>query len=119
MNYLGYDGYVEITRQLLAARQQFFDQIEETAGATLIGQPQGPHFAFAIEDVDIHVVLDGLMARGWAANIGTKPDSVIIMLSYHHGAAAEAFGNDLRTVLDDARSGKRQDKRDEKVYGIY
>lgn len=119
MNYLGYDGYVEITRQIIAARQQFFDQIEETAGATLLGKPLGPHFAFAIEDVDIHVVLDGLMARGWGVNLGTKPDSVIIMLSYHHGAVAEAFGNDLRAVLDEARLGKEQQKQDATVYGIY
>jgi len=64
MNYLGCEGYREIVRQLIESRQKFFDQIEMTEGAYLLGQPEGPHFAFATDGGDIHTVLDGLMARG-------------------------------------------------------
>ncbi len=119
MKYLGYEGYLEITRQLIESRQRFFDQIEATDGASLIGRAEGPHFAFTVEGVDIHTVLDGLMSRGWGVNLGTKPDSILLMLSHHHGAVAEAFGNDLRGIIRQARSGDAAQVSDGKVYGIY
>lgn len=119
MNYLGYEGYLEITRQLIESRSRFFTEIEATEGAELIGRAEGPHFAFTVADVDVQILLDGLMARGWGVNLGTKPDAILLMLSHHHGAVAEDFGKDLREVLSDAREGRATIDRDGGVYGIY
>lgn len=119
MNYLGYEGYLDITRQLIEAKYKFFAQIEALDGVELLGHAEGPHFAFTVADIDIQIVLDGLMKHGWGVNLGTKPDSILLMLSHHHGAIAEDFGHDLREVLTATREGRAEKISDGKVYGIY
>ncbi|MBF0280718.1 MAG: aspartate aminotransferase family protein [SAR324 cluster bacterium] len=118
MKYLGYEGYLEIIRQLIASRQKFFQQIEASKSAQLLGRAEGPHFAFTVGDVDIHRLLANLMTRGWRANLGTKPDSVLLMLSHHHGQIAEKFGQDLNSAIEEARSQAPVD-HDAQVYSIY
>ncbi|MGB1239034.1 MAG: aminotransferase class I/II-fold pyridoxal phosphate-dependent enzyme [Pseudomonadales bacterium] len=119
MQYLGYQGYLDITAQLIDAKRKYFAEIEATEGAHLLGRAEGPHFAFTVEDVDVQVLLDGLMGRGWGVNLGTKPDAILLMLSHHHGAVAAEFGKDLREVLCAARAGRAEKNSDGKVYGIY
>ena len=118
MNYLGYEGYLELTRQIITSRQMFFEEITGVEGAYLLGQAEGPHFAFSVDDVDVLAVSNNLMSRGWRLNLGTKPDSILLMLSHHHGKIAQEFGRDLNTAVEEARSGIVH-SQDDGVYGIY
>ncbi len=119
MNYLGFEGYLEITKKLIAARKKFFYQLEAIEGVKLLGQAEGPHFAFTIDGIAIQPVLNGLMDLGWGINLGTKPDSILLMLSYHHGAIAEEFCHDLKLVINKELSNTTTKSNDKDVYKIY
>ena len=118
-NYLGRAGFLRVTEGILKGRKAICDGIEAIPGLEVLGRPEGPHFAFKAEGLDILAVADGLMACGWAINIGTKPDAVLLMLSCHHHEAAEEFLADLRDVVDAVRSGALKAKGEDEVYGIY
>lgn len=118
-NYLGIDGFKEVTASILKGRKVFVDGINAIPGLEILGTPQGPHFAFRAEEMDILPLADGLMERGWGINIGTKPDSILLMLSCHHHESAHDFLADLRDLVAQSRDGKLKPRGEEEVYGIY
>lgn len=93
--------------------------IEAIEGLEILGTPQGPHFAFKADGLNILAVADGLMNKGWGINIGTKPDAILLMLSCHHHETTDDFLADLRDVVAGVKSGAVTAKGEEEVYGIY
>ncbi|UWQ93725.1 aminotransferase class V-fold PLP-dependent enzyme (plasmid) [Rhodobacteraceae bacterium M382] len=118
-NFLGRDGFHRVTADIIKGRKAFCKGIEAIEGLEILGTPQGPHFAFKAEDLNILAVADGLMAKGWAINIGSKPDAILLMLSCHHYQIADTFLADLRDVVDAVKQGSLKARGDEEVYGIY
>lgn len=118
-NFLGVEGFKEVTAGILKGRKAFVEGIDAIEGLEVMGTPQGPHFAFRANCLDILPLADGLMERGWAINIGTKPDSILLMLSCHHHESAEEFLSDLRELVELGRDGKLKARGGEGVYGIY
>lgn len=90
-NYLGRDGFLRVTGGILTGRKAFCEGIGAITGLEVLGRPEGPHFAFRGNGLDILAVADGLMAKGWAINIGTKPDAILLMLSCDHHEGAPKF----------------------------
>jgi len=119
MRYLGVDGYMRITGQIIAMREAFLDGIRSMEGLEVIGTPQGPHFAFAAPGFDILSIAGALMDRGWGINLGVRPDCIILLLSAHHLASAPDFLSDLGQIMAQARAGILSPPPDPSVFGIY
>ncbi|HKJ95810.1 MAG TPA: aminotransferase class V-fold PLP-dependent enzyme [Gammaproteobacteria bacterium] len=119
LNYLGREGFRTITGDILKGRKAFMDGINDTPGLEVLGHPEGPHFAFTGEGLEIRAIADGLVGRGWAVNIGTKPDAILLMLSCHHHRVADAFLADLREVVDAVRAGTLKPRENGGIFGIY
>lgn len=118
-NYLGVEGFKDVTAGILKGRKAFVDGVNAIEGLEILGNPEGPHFAFRAEGMDILPLADGLMQRGWGINIGTKPDSILLMLSCHHHEIADDFLSDLLELVAHSRAGDLQARGDDEVYGIY
>ena len=118
-NYLGRDGFLRITADIIKGRNAFCDGIGAIEGLEILGTPQGPHFAFKAKEMDILSIADALMNRGWGINIGTKPDAILLMLSCHHFKVADDFVSDLRDIVRAVKSGEIKARGQEEVYGIY
>ncbi len=119
-NYLGREGFLEITRDIIRGRRALCHGIHAIPGLHVLGTPEGPSLAFTGDDLDIRAVADGLVDRGWALNIGTKPDTILLMLSCHHHESAEAFLADLAEVVAQVRvHGAPRARGDDEIYGIY
>ena len=88
-------------------------------GLEILGTPEGPHFAFRAHEMEILSLANGLMSRGWAINVGTKPDSILLMLSSHHRKSAEPFLNDLRELTSRCLSGELEAGSNRDAFGIY
>ena len=117
-NFLGIEGFKQVTADILKGRKSFIDGINTIDELEVMSTPQGPHFAFLAHGLDILPLADGLMERGWGINIGTKPDSILLMLSCHHHQIADDFLADLRDLVDLHRDGKLRARGDDEVYGI-
>lgn len=118
-NYLGKDGFLRVTGDIIRGRKAFCDGINAIEGLQVMGAPEGPHFAFTAKGLSIQAIADGLMTRGWAINIGTKPDAILLMLSCHHHEIADTFLTDLREVTKAVKSGSLTARGEDEVYGIY
>ncbi len=119
INYLGREGFLEVTRDIISGRKALCRGIRAIPGLYVLGEPEGPSLAFTGDSLDIRAVADGLMDRGWAINIGTKPDAILLMLSCHHHQSAEAFSTDLAEVVETVRSGELRARDEDEIYGIY
>ncbi|MES0828142.1 pyridoxal phosphate-dependent decarboxylase family protein [Ruegeria sp. SCP11] len=118
-NYLGREGFLRVTGDVIKGREAFCNGINAIEELEILGTPQGPHFAFKADGLNILAIADGLMDRGWAINIGSKPDAILLMLSCHHHEIADDFLKDLREVVEAVKSGELKAKGEEEVYGIY
>lgn len=120
MNYLGYDGYKTRMGHTLAATDRLVGAIDAIAGLEVHGRPEGIHFSFGSPDLDMIAIGDELMERGWMMNLQTEPESLLLMLSTQHDAAAvDQYAGDLADVVEGVRAGRIKRRDNAAAYGIY
>ncbi len=100
----GEEGYLEATRQVLAAAARIRAGIAAIPGLRVLGDPLWV-IAFAAEDVNIYDVLDRMTGRGWSLNGLQRPAAVHLCVTLRHTApeVAQRFLDDLRTCVAQAR----------------
>jgi glutamate/tyrosine decarboxylase-like PLP-dependent enzyme len=120
MNYLGLDGYRERMAATLEATDRLVDAINAIDGLAVHGRPEGVHFSFGSDEIDMIAVGDELMERGWMMNLQTEPESLLLMLSTQHGAAVvDRYTSDLADVVEGVRAGRIKRRDNSAAYGIY
>jgi sphinganine-1-phosphate aldolase len=93
----GEAGYMEATRQILAAADAIKRGLKEIPELRLLGDPLWI-IAFASDSLNVYLVLDQMTKRGWALNGLHRPAAVHIALTLRHAqpGLAEQFLADLR-----------------------
>lgn len=120
MNYLGRDGYKARMAAVLTATDRLTQAIESIPGLEVHGDPEGVHFSFGSDELDMIAVGDGLMARGWMMNLQTEPESLLLMLSAQHDSAlVDRFVEELAEVSEGVRQGHIGRQANADAYGIY
>lgn len=120
LKYLGYEGYLERIAHMLTSTDRLAAAINDIPGLYVHGAPEGVHFSFGSDEVDMIAVGDGLMARGWMMNLQTEPESLLLMLSAQHDTEIiDAYAEDLAEVTDSVRAGRIGRRNSDKAYGIY
>ncbi len=120
MQYLGYNGFLERARNTLACVDRLIGSINRIPGLYVHGRPQGVHFSFGSDELDMIAVGDALMARGWMMNLQTKPESLLLMLSTQHDAAVvDHYAAELAEVVAAVGDGQLGRKQNDEAYGIY
>lgn len=92
---VGEEGYVDATRQIIAAARTIADGIRKIPGLKLMGQPEVCVVAFASDYFDIFKLSEALSKRGWNLNNLQYPSSVHICVTYANKDSAQTFINDL------------------------
>ena len=120
INYLGYDGYLDVVGRIVGSMDRVRAGIEEIDDLYVHGEAEGAHFSFGSDVLDMIAVGDGLMERGWMLNIQTDPESLLLMLSAQHTAdVIDEFLDDLAHVAGEVRAGTRARADNDAAYGIY
>ncbi len=65
LNYIGHDGYLEITRKLKEATERVIAAIESIPELYVMGKPEFCIFGVASDGPDIFHLVDEMKARGW------------------------------------------------------
>ena len=100
LHHLGEEGYLELARRLLKARDMITDGLKKM-GFNIMGRPRSPIVAFSSEDVNLFTLSDALMKKGWHVNPQRGIDHLHIPRSIHltvtpiHDRLAEQFLKDL------------------------
>jgi sphinganine-1-phosphate aldolase len=98
LRHLGWDGYVEIMRDVMASTARVRSAITSLPPLALIGDPIGPVLACTSSDpdaVDIGGVGDAMDDRGWHLNRLVDPPGLHLMVSPAHARVVDALVTDL------------------------
>ena len=78
--------------------------------------PEQP-FAYASDSLDMVAIGDAMQERGWFVYLERVPPSIHLMLSPGHAPFMEQYISDLTEVVELARTGAIERKREEIKYG--
>lgn len=120
MNYLGFEGYRRRMAATLSATDRLVAAIDALPEFQVHGRPEGVHFSFGSDQLDMVAVGDGMMARGWMMNLQNDPLSLLLMLSTQHDASVvDAFAADLAEVAGEMAAGGHARADNRAAYRIY
>ena len=106
MRFLGEEGYIDIARDIMLARDAIVDGIRSIDGLEIRGEASLSIISFGAKELDARAVGGALQARGWLPNVWEGPPSVHVRILPSHVALAKEFVEDVRGAVADVRSGE-------------
>ena len=105
LNYLGEEGYLEITDTVMKAVKKMQAGINAIEGIKVLSDPEMSVFAIASDDpaIDIYEVADELHEYGWHLDRQHFPMCLHVTANYVHAAVADDFIADLAKSVADVR----------------
>jgi len=97
LQYFGIDGYKKLAAETLEAVNKLKDGIRNIPELEVMGNPQGPLFAYQSCDssVNIFAVGDQMDTKGWKVNKNQKPDGLHAMVTAQHLKVVDEYIADL------------------------
>ena len=99
LNYLGEDGYLEITDIVMRTAKVFQDGINALPDLKVLSNPEMSVFAIASDSLDVYDLADELALRGWLLDRQHFPPSLHVTVNYVHAQVAAEFLSDLETAV--------------------
>lgn len=106
MDYLGVEGYRELTADLLGTTERFRAGFAAIEGLEVVGEPIGPLLAVRSSVYDLFAVADVLDDRGWYVNRNTDPHGLHLMFSPAHRGVVDEFLADLVFAVENHGSSR-------------
>jgi glutamate/tyrosine decarboxylase-like PLP-dependent enzyme len=100
LNYLGEEGYLDITRRTLQVTDRFREGITEIPGLRIISNPELSLLAFTSDTEDIYEIGDEMTLKGWHMDRQQYPPSLHLTINLVHEQSVEAFLVDLRQSVE-------------------
>jgi len=106
LQYFGKSGYRALARDTLAAVNQMKAGVEAIADLEIMGNPQGPLFAFKSTNPDLNIfaVGDQMDAMGWQVNRNQFPSGLHAMVTAQHLKVVDAYLADLKTAVETVKA---------------
>jgi hypothetical protein len=95
---------------------QYCEGICAIEGLELWSKPDLSIINYGSSELDIYVVSEKMMARGWLSGLTREPKGMHAMMSLLHDASREAFLSDLRECVDLTRKSPKVDSRIQAKY---
>lgn len=115
MNYLGEEGYLRITRRVLAIRQAI-EQGVRHLGLEVFGDPSLSIMAYGSRDRRIDAIADRLGTRGWFVGRLTEPPGIHLMLNLTHEPIVSEYLSDLEWAISLVQTAKGSSSVNEATY---
>jgi glutamate/tyrosine decarboxylase-like PLP-dependent enzyme len=98
---LGEEGYLELTKKVLKARELFLEELSKIPELKLQAYPDSTLVSFVSVDpqIGIYAVADQLQAKGWNVTRQQTPESLHLTLSPAHLEFIEEFIRDLKEAV--------------------
>lgn len=107
MRYLGHDGYVELARRVMFARDRLLAGIRSIDGLVVWGEPPLTVIAFGAQPgagIDIFAVAEAMTRRGWFITRGAEPPAIHMgMLTPAHSLVTADYLRDLESAVNEVR----------------
>lgn len=103
MNYLGEDGYLKLTDQVMKTVTKIRDGAASVPGIKVLSNPDASVMALVSDRLNIYEVGDEMTLRGWHLDRQQFPPSLHLTISPYHARVVEAFLRDLSDAVAKAR----------------
>ena len=115
MQHLGIDGYVELTKTMLANADRMREGIRAIDGLTVLGEPTYHLIAMAADPdhddpIDVFALGDALQRRGWFHDRQGPPDSLHSTVSNSNAGVIEDYLVALRESVEEIRGTSTDDR---------
>lgn len=99
---LGEDGYLELTKKVLEAREYFLKELARIPELKLLAYPDSTLVCFTSQDskIGIYAVADQLQEKGWNVTRQQTPESLHLTLSPAHQEYIKDFVRDLKEAVE-------------------
>lgn len=115
MNYLGEEGYLRVTRRVLATREAYQRGVE-ALGLHTLGRPELSILAFGSAQIDLAAVGNAMSARGWLVGFVKEPAGLHLMLNLTHEPVVDRYLADLAAAIEEAKLVRPSGKGAHAVY---
>jgi glutamate/tyrosine decarboxylase-like PLP-dependent enzyme len=95
LNYLGEEGYLNITAVTMRTAKILQDGVNAIPGLKVLSNPEMSVFAIASDKLDVYELADELSLRGWHLDRQHFPPSLHMTVNYVHEKVADDFLKDL------------------------
>ena len=106
MQHLGEEGYLELARTVMQARERFIAGLETIDGLHLWSNPELWAVAFGATGYDIHAVAAAMTERGWSVGRVREPRGIHLMITPVHDPVIGAYLDDLRVSVEQVKAGE-------------
>lgn len=103
LNFLGEEGYLEITATVMDTVTKFRRGIESLPDVHILGDPEMSILALASDTLDIYQIGDELGVRGWHMDRQQFPPSLHLTINHAHTSVMDGFLNDLAQAVRSVR----------------
>jgi glutamate/tyrosine decarboxylase-like PLP-dependent enzyme len=118
LRYLGEEGYVDVARQIVEARDALIVGIRAIDGLDMVCEPELTISGYLSRDLDIQAIAEAMRERGWFVALAAEPPSIHLgMLTMAHVPVVDDYLADLRASVEEVRGGRAAAGPAEVTYG--
>ncbi len=112
INYLGREGYMKITREVMEASRRMMEGINNIDGLYVLGAPMMSIFSFASENVNVFQLADLMSRRGWYVqpqfSNENAPHNLHLTLMRLNVPRVDEFLRDLAECVEELQASENQ-----------
>ncbi len=99
---LGEDGYLDLTKKVLEARDYFLGELAQIPELKLLAYPDSTLVSFVSQNsnVGVYAIADQLQEKGWNITRQQNPESLHLTLSPAHADYIKEFVADLKEAIE-------------------
>jgi sphinganine-1-phosphate aldolase len=121
MKTLGRDGYIELTKKVIEARDGLVAGIDSLDGVEVVCRPDSSLIAYQSTDanISIYAIADQLEKLGWFADRHQKPESIHLSIMPTHLKIVDSYIADLAKSIEIVKANPALAKEgDAGMYGM-
>ncbi len=102
---LGEEGYLEITKEVIAVKNEMKEGIAAIKGLKILGSKHGPIVTYASDEegIDLYAVADLMQQKKWAVDRQQKPASVHCTINAINASVTKIYLADLAEAVETVR----------------
>lgn len=120
MNYLGEEGYLDLSRRAMAAARGIMEAVRETPGLHIVGEPVASIIAIGgDESLDLYVLAEKMEEKGWRLDKQQSPPCLHLTVSPAHDQIVDDLAADLRECTKEAQAAKARGEQPQGSAAMY
>lgn len=117
MQHIGEEGYLELTKKVMATTKKFIDGINAIPELKVLGKPDMSVFSYTSDTLSIFSIAEKMAKHGWGVDRQHFPDSLHIMITPAHENVVDKFLEDLRNAVEEVKANPTQMEGMAAMYG--